>query len=320
MGRKPVSKIKLLFIPCQKNNYRPNFLESDFLVYFLIFLFLGKLFIFSFLIYFPKTMFFADISRLLLIELTNKERISAGLQPLEENDFLNQAALLKAQDILDYDYFSHQSPQGKTPWYWFRKAGYEYEVAGENLGIGFLDSQELHQAWKNSSSHRYNILNPQYQEIGIAVLKGDFQGNKTMVVVQLFGSAKQAVQKTEKEVEKIPETKSEKSEKIIAPLEEKEEKEKEEEKKVEGLAKENGLKFSFLKFIASNFADLNQKIIFYSLLFLIISLLINIFFSIKIQHPDLILRAVFFGLLLIILVILNKELLVQIIPHNFFIF
>ncbi|MDD5750513.1 MAG: CAP domain-containing protein [Candidatus Pacebacteria bacterium] len=148
-----------------------------------------KIFGILFLWQFDNNLFFADVSRAVLVDLANKERKDLGIGELAESPQLDQAALLKARDMLKNGYFSHQSPQGVSPWYWFGRAGYAYQFAGENLGIGFLDSLELHQAWNESASHKANLVNPVYREVGIAVLKGDFQGNSgTTVVVQLFGA------------------------------------------------------------------------------------------------------------------------------------
>ncbi len=186
-------KLKLIFVPGQENNYRPKFLESRVLIWCLLALFILKLITVPFLIYFPKSALFSDISKIILIELLNKDRQSAGLQSLKENTVLDNAAVLKAQDILEKDYFSHQSPEGVSPWHWFKIAGYNYKIAGENLAIGFLDSGEVNQAWLDSPSHKANLLNSNYKDVGIAILKGDFQGNETTVVVQLFGTPQQTI-------------------------------------------------------------------------------------------------------------------------------
>lgn len=186
--RKKIKKIKDLIVPNKKNNYRPYFLLSNTLFYIVIFLFLLKIFSFLFLFIFPKTDFFADVSRSVILTLTNKQRSESGIAILRENPKLNQAAYLKAKDMLDYDYFAHTSPSGKTPWYWLDLVGYNYQYAGENLAIDFLDSQELFQAWYASSTHRANIINPKFKDIGIAILKGEFRGRETTVVVQYFGT------------------------------------------------------------------------------------------------------------------------------------
>ena len=89
--------------------------------------------------------------------------------------------------MLQEGYFNHVSPEGLSPWYWFQRQGYQYQYAGENLAIGFLNSNEVTRAWMKSPDHRENILNPHYQEMGLAVVKGNFQGQETTLVVQFFG-------------------------------------------------------------------------------------------------------------------------------------
>lgn len=180
--------LKMVFIPFEGNKFSPQFLASRALLYFIILLFVIKIFSVALFFNIPKNIFFAEISRSVLIQETNQERTSLGLNILRESDKLNDAALLKAQDMVKNQYFAHQSPQGKTPWYWFRAIGYTYKYAGENLAIGFFDSDEVYQAWLSSPSHKANLLNPNYKEIGMAVLNGYFDGNITTVVVQLFGN------------------------------------------------------------------------------------------------------------------------------------
>ena len=85
-------------------------------------------------------------------------------------------------------YFNHISPSNKTPWDFIKAANYTYVYAGENLAIGYDDSTELHNAWMNSPSHRENIMNPNFREIGIAKVSGTYEGASTIIVVQMFGS------------------------------------------------------------------------------------------------------------------------------------
>jgi len=304
MFKKIISKLQITFIPCEANNERPIFLQSNFLPHFLIFLFLIKFIIVPFIIYFPETNFFADISKSVLIDLTNNERKQLGLNALKENAQLNQAALLKAQDILANNYFSHWSPQGKSPWHWFKKANYNYQVAGENLGIGFLDSSEVHQAWENSPAHKANLLNSQYQEIGIAILQGNFEGNKTTVVVQLFGTPQKQelrIINEERQEKKIIETTT--TQEIAGTTTEKTE--------------SKGLVFGVMKFLSADYSNLCQKIAFYTLALVFLTLLLNILIHIKIQHPDLIYKTVFCVSLLFILALVDKTFIIQIIPHSF---
>lgn len=124
-----------------------------------------------------------------LVSMTNSARSENGLGTLSTNAALTSAAYAKAQDILAQDYFAHNSPDGRTPWDFINASGYTYAYAGENLGIGYSDASELFTAWMNSSTHRENILNANYREIGIAVITGEYQGVETIVVVQEFGTS-----------------------------------------------------------------------------------------------------------------------------------
>lgn len=126
-----------------------------------------------------------------LFILVNQERIKAGLPTLEKSVRLDQVANLKIQDQEKHKYFNHTSPQGLTPWHWFKEVGYSYRYAGENLARNyntyqtkksFKTSQDVVNAWMESSTHRANILNPKYVETGIAV-SGKYE-------VQVFGTSK----------------------------------------------------------------------------------------------------------------------------------
>ncbi len=123
-----------------------------------------------------------------MLELTNTSRREFGAVELKFNAQLAAAAEAKASDMFSFQYFDHNSPSGATPWYWIKSSGYEYSYAGENLAIDFISAEGTHQAFMNSSSHRENILNVNYEEIGIAVKKGMFEGEETIIVVEEFGS------------------------------------------------------------------------------------------------------------------------------------
>lgn len=123
----------------------------------------------------------------IIIEQTNDKRVEHGLAPLQTNNKLIKAASYKAEDIVAHDYFAHTTPKGKPFYRWIQESGYTYTSAGENLAISFAAPEEIIAAWMMSQTHRENILDPHYKEIGIAVASGEFQGKQTVVVVQLFG-------------------------------------------------------------------------------------------------------------------------------------
>jgi len=303
--------LKTLFIPCPENDYKPKFLESRFLTCYVAFLIILKLLIIPIFSCLPKSMFFADVSKTVIISLINKERTENNLPLLKENMLLNQAAELKANDMFANEYFDHESPSGIIPWHWFEKAGYNYNAAGENLAIGFLDSDELYEAWYDSPSHKANLLNSKYNETGIAIVEGSFQGQKTSIIVQTFG-LQNIIQEPkvieETEIVEITEEKeiTEQDTKIVAN----------QEVLSEAYEKENIPEFKFWNFIASSYYGLVQKIMLYTFLFIILSLMINILINIGIQRKGLIIKASCFLALLIGFYLLDKVTLIQLIPHN----
>ena len=130
----------------------------------------------------------SNIDQKKLIELTNIERQRKGLTPVLENDALDKAAKLKAANMFEENYWAHFAPSGKTPWDFILGSGYKFTFAGENLARNFYSSDELVIAWMNSPTHRDNLLNSNYKDIGIAVVDGVLNGQKTTLVVQEFGN------------------------------------------------------------------------------------------------------------------------------------
>lgn len=122
-----------------------------------------------------------------IIEYTNLEREKLGLAPLKQNQNLNKAAEAKAANMFEENYWAHFAPSGKDPWNFILRTGYKFSFAGENLARNFYNSEDVVKAWINSASHRENIINKNYQEIGVAVVDGILQGQKTTLVVQMFG-------------------------------------------------------------------------------------------------------------------------------------
>jgi len=122
-----------------------------------------------------------------LLTDTNKMRTNRNLKPLKLNATLSKAAEAKANDMFAKNYWAHVSPDGTEPWDFITSYGYDYIYAGENLAVDFSDSQKVVDAWYNSPSHRENLLNTHYTEIGFAVVNGELQGRKTTLVVQMFG-------------------------------------------------------------------------------------------------------------------------------------
>lgn len=157
----------------------------------LVSLFLVSGFLSSFL--FIYTVQADGISESEVIALTNNARVKEGLDPLVSNTKLAIAARNKAEDMLKNDYFAHTSPKGVDPWYWIKQAGYEYKYAGENLAINYTSAKEQQSAWMKSPTHRANILNTHYREIGVATVEGKIDGETSLITVALFGTQMQMI-------------------------------------------------------------------------------------------------------------------------------
>lgn len=147
-----------------------------------------------------------------VVELTNAQRINEGLSPLVLDPKLTAAAAAKAADMFNKQYWAHVSPDGITPWVFIKNSGYHYSVAGENLARDFGDTEGVVNAWMNSPTHRANILQSKYQDIGVAVVNGVLNNVETTLVVQEFGAKKNviaqipqnAVQQEEKAAPAVP--------------------------------------------------------------------------------------------------------------------
>lgn len=134
--------------------------------------------------------FLSSVLPAVLVDYANGDRLSQNVIPLRINSLLSEAAQLKAEDMANRGYFSHDGPNGEKPWTWLDRVGYDYASAGENLAVDFLDSKEINEAWMNSPKHKENILKNDFQEVGIGVAPGVFEGHETIFVVQFLGSTK----------------------------------------------------------------------------------------------------------------------------------
>lgn len=128
-----------------------------------------------------------------ILDTNNARALNGGLPALIENETLKRDAQLKLEDMFAKQYFEHISPTGIGPSNLADTVGYAYVIVGENLALGDFESdQALVDAWMKSPGHRANILNSHYQEIGVAVGKGMYEGRITWLAVQSFGMPRSA--------------------------------------------------------------------------------------------------------------------------------
>ena len=187
-----IYKVAHYLVPRRSNNYRPQILHSESLLV-LVVITAGFFSLIQTVRFFPSLQnsilgFATNISVEEVVISTNQQREQLGLKPLTLNSQLSAAALAKAQDMFDNQYWAHTSPEGKQPWDFIKAANYKYKVAGENLARDFYHTSDMVQAWMNSPTHKDNIVNAQYEQIGVAVVNGRLEGFETTLVVQMFGA------------------------------------------------------------------------------------------------------------------------------------
>jgi uncharacterized protein YkwD len=128
-----------------------------------------------------------EMSRSALLSATNVQRNSNGQSSLTINDKLNAAAQAKANDMVARNYWSHNTPDGEEPWVFFDAQGYVYTKAGENLAYGFDTSNATIIGWMNSPTHKANLLDSAFTEVGFGFANSsDFvtTGEETIVVAE----------------------------------------------------------------------------------------------------------------------------------------
>lgn len=108
-----------------------------------------------------------------VVKLTNSARAKAGCSALRTDRRLRTAARSHSTDMAKRDYFSHETPEGVTPWQRAEDAGYANPSA-ENIAHGYPTAKAVVDAWLASSGHRANILNCDSKAVGVGVyLRGD---------------------------------------------------------------------------------------------------------------------------------------------------
>jgi len=184
--------LEFLFLPHSKNNHKPKVLHPSSL---LILLFIIGFFQVSLTLLtrlYPGVLgFAANIQPERIVALTNEQRNGQGMGSLTINPSLSEAARQKASEMFTFGCWSHNC-NGRSPWWFFKNVSYNYLYAGENLAKDFGDAETAVSAWMDSPTHRDNILNNKYKEIGIAVVDGTLNGEETTLIVQLFGTPAKA--------------------------------------------------------------------------------------------------------------------------------
>jgi len=117
-----------------------------------------------------------------VFDLINKQRTANGLSPLKVDSEVQRVAKIKAQDMENSGYFSHNSPTYGTPFEMLQSFKVSYKTAGENIAGNSSNSGAVN-AWMNSSGHKANILNGSFTHTGIGVVSSSKYGK---IYVQMF--------------------------------------------------------------------------------------------------------------------------------------
>ncbi|WP_164779759.1 CAP domain-containing protein [Paenibacillus kobensis] len=102
-----------------------------------------------------------------VLDLVNAQRKNNGLGALTLDSALSNMALVKAKDMINNNYFDHNSPTYGSPFDMMKQFGISYRSAGENIAKGQTTAQQVMNDWMNSAGHRANILNSSYTKLGV---------------------------------------------------------------------------------------------------------------------------------------------------------
>ncbi len=177
------------FIPHHGNNHQPKILHSH-AVRFLVgsMLTLKVILVVALFIFFPQAAWLSATVEQQMVDLTNDYRQTLGAPLLIRNHYLDSVARERAVDMIDRDYFSHYTPEGKKPWQWIDQSQYRYERFGENLAVDFITAKAVLTAFQASPTHDKNLRNPEYLDIGVAVVSGNLENRETNLMVVFYGA------------------------------------------------------------------------------------------------------------------------------------
>jgi uncharacterized protein YkwD len=108
-----------------------------------------------------------------ILNLVNEERAKVGADPLQINEQLDQAADLHSQDQASINTMSHTGSNGSDMGSRVQDTGYQYSTAGENVAAGYPDAEAVMAGWMGSDGHRENILDPNFEDLGVGYSVGD---------------------------------------------------------------------------------------------------------------------------------------------------
>jgi uncharacterized protein YkwD len=118
-------------------------------------------------------------------DIINQYRVDHGLRPLKLSPELTAAAKAHARDLAKWDRISHYGSDGSNPWDRVKRTGYKAKLAAENVGTGQVSFPEVMKGWKDSPGHNKNLLLPDAEQMGLALVsdpKTEFKTFWTLVL------------------------------------------------------------------------------------------------------------------------------------------
>lgn len=103
-----------------------------------------------------------------VVSLINQERSAQGLNPLKAVTVLNQCAEIRSQELVTA--FSHTRPDGRSCSTILDDTGVSWRTTGENIAYGYNSPKAVMEGWMNSPGHRANILNADFDSVGVGVI------------------------------------------------------------------------------------------------------------------------------------------------------
>ncbi len=117
-----------------------------------------------------------------MLNRVNQERAKVGLSALKVDMQLVKLARMKSKDMIDKNYFDHNSPTYGSPFDMMKTYGVNFRTGGENLACA-PTVERAHTGLMNSQGHRENILRDSFTHIGIGIVDG---GKCGKMFTQLF--------------------------------------------------------------------------------------------------------------------------------------
>lgn len=111
-----------------------------------------------------------------LFEMVNTARTENGLPALSWSNALAGIARNHGADMIQRGYYDHVDPEGRGPDYRADAAGISYYLISENIAAGNVSPEVIFDGWMASPDHRYNILDPEVDQVGIGVVLGGEMG------------------------------------------------------------------------------------------------------------------------------------------------